>query len=161
MTKSTKGARTGLFFGTTSGVITTLGLMVGLQAGTRSVTAVFGGVIVIAISDAMSDAMGIHLSEEADPESTRAHIWAATLSTFFSKFLIAASFALPLLWLPLDQAVAVGVAWGLLIIVVMSYLLARLQRASAWRAISEHVSIARVVIVGSHYVGVWASSVFA
>ena len=155
-----KGTRTGLFFGATSGVITTLGLMVGLQSGTGSLAAVFGGVIVIAISDAMSDAMGIHLSEEADPESTRAHIWAATLSTFVSKFFVAVSFALPLLWLPLDQAVAVGVAWGLIIISVMSYFLARLQQASVWRAVAEHVAIALVVVTISHYVGVWTRSVF-
>ena len=155
-----RGARTGLFFGATSGVITTLGLMVGLQSGTRSLAAVFGGVVVIAISDAMSDAMGIHLSEEADPESTRAHIWAATLSTFVSKFLVAVSFALPLLWLPLDQAVVVAVAWGLIIITAMSYILARLQQAPVWRAIGEHIAIALAVIAVSHYVGIWTRSVF-
>ncbi len=155
-----KGTRTGLFFGATSGVITTLGLMVGLQSGTRSLAAVFGGVVVIAISDAMSDAMGIHLSEEADPESTRAHIWAATLSTFVSKFLVAVSFALPLLWLPLDQAVVVAVAWGLIIITAMSYILARLQQAAVWRAIGEHIVIALAVIAVSHYVGIWTRSVF-
>ena len=155
-----KGTRTGLFFGATSGVITTLGLMFGLQSGTRSLAAVFGGVVVIAISDAMSDAMGIHLSQEADPDSTRAHIWAATLSTFVSKFVVAVSFALPLLWLPLDQAVAVGVAWGLIIITVMSCLLARLQQASVWRAVAEHVAIALAVVTISHYVGVWTRSVF-
>ncbi len=83
-----KGTRTGIFFGATSGVITTVGLTVGLQAGTQSVTAVFGGVIVIAVSDSMSDALGIHLAQEADPESTRAHIWAATLWAFVSKFLV-------------------------------------------------------------------------
>ena len=155
-----KGTRTGLFFGATSGVITTLGLMVGLQSGTRSLAAVFGGVVVIAISDAMSDAMGIHLSEEADPESTRAHIWAATLSTFVSKFLVAVSFALPLLWLPLDQAVVVAVAWGLIIITAMSFILARLQQAPVWRAIGEHIAIALAVIAVSHYVGIWTRSVF-
>ncbi len=155
-----KGTRTGLFFGATSGVITTLGLMVGLQSGTGSLAAVFGGVIVIAISDAMSDAMGIHLSEEADPESTRAHIWAATLSTFVSKFFVAVSFALPLFWLPLDQAVVVAIAWGLIIITVMSYFLARLQQAPAWRAVGEHIAIALVVIAISHYVGIWTRSVF-
>jgi hypothetical protein len=32
------GARTGLFFGATSGVITTIGLIVGLNSGTRSIT---------------------------------------------------------------------------------------------------------------------------
>ncbi|NIO43911.1 MAG: hypothetical protein GTO41_29450 [Burkholderiales bacterium] len=155
-----RGKRTGLFFGATSGVITTLGLMVGLQAGTQSLAAVFGGVVVIAISDAMSDAMGIHLSEEADPESTSSQIWSATLTTFFSKLLVAISFAVPLLWLPLEQAVVVGVLWGLTIIIVMSYVLARLQQASVLRAIGEHVFIALAVVVVSHYVGTWARTAF-
>lgn len=155
-----KGTRTGLFFGATSGVITTLGLMVGLQSGTQSLAAVFGGVIVIAISDAMSDAMGIHLAQESDPDSTRAHIWAATVWTFASKFVVAISFALPLLWLPLERAVLVAVAWGLLIISVMSFFLARMQQASPWRAIGEHVAIALAVIVLSHFVGLWVRQSF-
>jgi VIT1/CCC1 family predicted Fe2+/Mn2+ transporter len=155
-----KGTRTGLFFGATSGVITTLGLMVGLEAGTQSLAAVFGGVVVIAVSDAMSDAMGIHLSEEADPESTRAHIWAATMWTFIAKFVVSISFSLPLLWMPLKPAVIVGVAWGLIIITVMSYFLARLQQAPVWRAIGEHLAIALVVIAVSHYVGIFTRSVF-
>jgi len=44
-----KGARTRLFFGATSGVITTIGLIVGLYSGTRSLAAVLGGMLVIAI----------------------------------------------------------------------------------------------------------------
>jgi VIT1/CCC1 family predicted Fe2+/Mn2+ transporter len=153
-----KGTRTGIFFGATSGVITTVGLMVGLQSGTQSVTAVFGGVAVIAVSDSLSDALGIHLAQEADPESTRAHIWAATLWAFVSKFLVAISFVVPLLLLPLDQAVQAGVIWGLMVVTAMSYFLARMQHTSAWRAVGEHVSIALVVIVLSHYVGVLVHS---
>jgi hypothetical protein len=153
-----KGTRTGIFFGATSGVITTVGLMVGLQAGTQSFTAVLGGVVVIAVSDSMSDALGIHLAQEADPESTRAHIWAATLWAFVSKFLVAISFALPLILLPLDQAVLVGVVWGLTIVTFMSYFLAHMQQTSAWRVVGEHVSIALVVIALSHYVGVLVRS---
>ena len=63
------GARTGLFFGATSGVITTIGLIVGLNSGTQSITAVLGGILVIAVADAMSDALGIHLAEEANPNT--------------------------------------------------------------------------------------------
>ena len=62
------GARTGLYFGATSGVITTIGLIAGLNAGTNSVAAVLGGILVIAVADSLSDALGIHLAEEADPE---------------------------------------------------------------------------------------------
>ena len=74
-----KGARTRIFFGATSGVITTIGLIVGLHAGTESLVAVLGGILVVAIADAMSDAMGFYLVQEADPEATNDHIWAATI----------------------------------------------------------------------------------
>ena len=68
------GLRTGIFFGATSGVITTLGLIAGLNAGTKSLTAVLGGILVIAVADAMSDALGIHLAEESDPQTTTQHV---------------------------------------------------------------------------------------
>ena len=40
----------GFSFGLTSGVITTLGLMVGLHSGTNSKLAVMGGILTIAIA---------------------------------------------------------------------------------------------------------------
>ena len=43
--------RIGLSFGLTSGVITTLGLMVSLYAGTQLPTAVLGGIFTIAVAD--------------------------------------------------------------------------------------------------------------
>lgn len=156
-----KGARTGLFFGATSGVITTVGLIAGLHAGTRSVTAVLGGIFVIAFADAMSDALGIHLAEEADPHATTAHIWSATISTFFAKFVFSISFAVPLLVLPLGQAVVASVVWGMLVIAVLSYFLARAQKASPLAIVAEHLGIALVVVVLSHLIGEWVSRTFA
>ena len=155
------GARTGLFFGATSGVITTLGLITGLRAGTHSVAAVLGGIFVIAVADAMSDALGIHLAEEANPDATTQHIWAATISTFFNKFIFALSFAVPLLLLPLDQAVLASLAWGMLVIVVLSFFLARAQGASPLLIIAEHLGIAIAVVILSHIIGVWVSKTFA
>jgi VIT1/CCC1 family predicted Fe2+/Mn2+ transporter len=156
-----KGARTGLFFGASSGVITTLGLIVGLYAGTQSLVAVLGGIFVVAIADAMSDALGIHLAQEADPDSTEEHIWAATLTTFFTKLIVALTFALPLLWLPLQPAVIVSVVWGMSVIVILSVFLARLQRVSPVPIVAEHVGIAIVVVAVSHFVGGWVQQVFA
>ncbi len=45
--------RKGFGFGLTSGIITTLGLIVGLHSSTHSKLAVIGGVIIIAIADAL------------------------------------------------------------------------------------------------------------
>jgi VIT1/CCC1 family predicted Fe2+/Mn2+ transporter len=156
-----KGARTGVFFGATSGVITTVGLIAGLYAGTDSVVAVLGGILVIAVADAMSDALGIHLAQEADPDSTNEHIWSATISTFVTKFVVAITFAVPLLWLPLDTAVIVSMCWGLLVIAVLSIALARAQQNSALPVVLEHLGIAIAVIVISHYIGVWVHAAFA
>lgn len=155
-----EGARTGLFFGATSGVITTIGLIAGLNAGTQSLAAVLGGIFVIAVADAMSDALGIHLAEEADPETSHGHVWSATITTFLTKFIFSLSFAIPLLLLPLDTAVLASVIWGMLVIILLSYFLAKAQHASPVMIIAEHLFIAMLVVVLSHLIGVWVNNTF-
>lgn len=155
------GARTGLFFGATSGVITTIGLIVGLNSGTQSVIAVLGGILVIAVADAMSDALGIHLAEEANPNTDHGHVWSATIMTFLTKFVFSISFAIPLLLLPLGPAVIASVVWGLFVIVLLSYFLAKAQGESPLYIIGEHAGIAVLVVVLSHYIGVWVAATFS
>ena len=74
----------GVSFGLTSGAITTLGLMVGLHSETKSAAVVLGGILTIAVADAFSDALGIHISEKgenqhASPYRRRfpARLWAS------------------------------------------------------------------------------------
>ncbi len=156
----TDGARIGLFFGATSGVITTIGLITGLNSGTQSIAAVLGGILVIAVADSMSDALGIHLAEEADPATDHEHVWQATITTFLTKFVFAISFAIPLLLLPLGLAVIVSISWGMLVIIVLSYFLARSQNESPWSIILEHLGIAILVVILSHFIGVWVARTF-
>ena len=104
--------KTGLSFGLTSGIITTLGLMVGLHAGTNSRLAVMGGIITIAVADAFSDAVGIHISEESENRHTEREIWESTLSTFFFKFIFALTFIVPVAVLALSTAIMVSIIWG-------------------------------------------------
>lgn len=154
------GARTGLYFGATSGVITTLGLLTGLYAGTGAVNAVLGGILVIAVADSMSDALGIHLAEEADPNTTSAHVWSATISTFIAKFVFAISFAVPLLLLPLRTAVIASVVWGMSVIMVLSYFLAKSAQERPLPIILEHLGIAMLVVLLSHLIGAWVGANF-
>lgn len=154
------GARTGIFFGATSGVITTVGLLTGLNAGTQSLAAVLGGILVIAVADAMSDALGIHLSEEADPNKSHNQVWVATIFTFLTKFIFASSFAVPLLLLPLQRAVVASIAWGMTVITVLSYFLAKAQHERPLPIILEHLGIALAVVVLSHLIGAWVGANF-
>jgi len=150
--------KTGLCFGMTSGIITTLGLMVGLHSGTHSRLVVLGGILTIAIADAFSDALGIHISEEAEGIHTESEIWASTLSTFLSKFCFAMTFVVPVLLFELSAAILVSVAWGLLVLSLLSFQIARDQKTSPWKVVGEHLLIALVVIAITHYVGEWIAT---
>jgi VIT1/CCC1 family predicted Fe2+/Mn2+ transporter len=153
--------KTGFNFGLTSGIITTLGLMVGLEAGTHSTLAVIGGILTIAIADSFSDALGIHISEESKNRHTGKEIWEATVSTFFSKFIFAMVFIVPVLLFELYTAVIVSVVWGLLAISVLSFVMARKQKEAAWKVVGEHLAIAITVIIVTHYAGEWIALTFA
>ena len=150
-----RGSRSGVYFGATSGVITTVGLMVGLNAGTESPAAVIGGVLVIAVADGMSDALGMHLAQESDPAVQTRHVWGATVSTFLAKFLVTSTFLVPLLVFPLTRGVTVGVGWGLVLLTAVSVSLARTRGVRALPVVAEHLTIGGLVVALSHVLGRW------
>ncbi|MBW1775988.1 MAG: hypothetical protein JRI76_06765 [Deltaproteobacteria bacterium] len=147
--------RTGISFGLTSAVITTLGLMVGLTSGTHSRVVVLAGILTIAIADAFSDALGIHISEEAKNVHTPAQIWVATLATFLAKFLFAMTFLVPVLLFSLFTAVLISICWGMLILTILSYIIAKAQNEPPWKIIGEHLVIGTLVILLTHWTGDW------
>ena len=151
----------GLSFGLTSAIITTLGLMVGLYSGTHSKLAIIGGILTIAIADAFSDALGIHVSEESENKHTRKEIWQSTIATFLSKFIFALTFIIPVLLFELSIAVVISVIWGLSILCILSFRIAKGQKIRPCKAVLEHLIIAVAVIVITYYVGNWISTIFS
>jgi vacuolar iron transporter family protein len=114
----------GLGFGLTSGIITTLGLIIGLFSSTHSRGVILGGIIIIAIADGLSDALGMHISEESNSTNEK-KVWNSTLWTFISKLIVALSFILPVIIFSLLNAILFSIAWGLALIGVFSYYIAK------------------------------------
>ena len=152
--------KTGLSFGLTSAIITTLGLMVGVYSGTRSRLAVIGSILVIAIADAFSDSLGIHISEESENKYTSKEIWESTLYTFLSKFVFGITFVVPVIIFELHLAIIISGIWGFLLLTIFSLYLAKTQKTAAWKVIIEHISVAIVVIFITHYTGVLIRNIF-
>jgi VIT1/CCC1 family predicted Fe2+/Mn2+ transporter len=149
----------GFSFGITSGIITTLGLIVGLNSSTHSSVVIISSILVIAIADSMSDAFGIHISEESGNNHSQKEIWESTIATFLSKFIFALTFAIPILFLELSTAVIVSVLWGLGLIVIFSYYIAKQQKKiKPYKIILEHLIIAIIVIVLTNYIGDWIAT---
>ncbi len=153
--------KVGISFGLTSGVITTLGLVVGLYASTNMRLAAIGGVVIIAVSDSLSDALGIHVAEEAENKHTPREVWESTFSTAAAKFLVTSTFIVPLLFLGQTGAILTSIAWGYLLIGVFSYYISRNGDTSPWKVVVEHFTIATLVVAATHFLGLWISRVFA
>ena len=150
----------GFGFGLTSGIITTLGLIVGLNAGTHSKMVVFGGILFIAIADSLSDALGIHISEESTHKKPGKEIWESTISTFLFKLIFALTFVIPILFLRLQSAIIVSVIWGFFLLTIFSFHIAKKNKDKPIKVIGEHLSIATIVIILTHFIGNWISNVF-
>lgn len=143
----------GMSFGLTSGIITTLGLIVGLNSGTHSKVIIIGGILTIAVADAFSDALGIHVSEEAENKHTEKEIWESTICTFLAKFIFAISFLVPIILLPLGTAIIASIIYGLFLLGIFSFYIADTKNGSRWKAVAEHLAIAMVVIILTNYIG--------
>ena len=145
--------KVGMGFGLASATITTLGLMMGLESSTGSRIAVLGGILTIAIADACSDALGVHIAKESEGNFTHHEVWQATFATFFFKAVFAGTFLIPVILLPLKMALVASIIWGVIILFFQSFMLARSENKKIWPIVSEHLMIAAVVVVSTHYLG--------
>lgn len=152
--------RTGIGFGITSAVVTTLGLMVGVHSSTHSFLAVIGGVISIALADAFSDALGIHISEESEGVHSKKEVWWATFFTLITKLSIGLTFVVPLLIFELSTAVWVSVTWGLFLLAGYTFVISRKNNESPYRPVIEHLALAVFVVILTNYIGSFIGGVF-
>lgn len=150
----------GMNFGITSGVITTLGLLVGLAAGSEIKSVVIAGILTIAIADSLSDALGIHISQESDKKNSQKQVWESTIATFLTKFIFACTFVVPVLLFPLLRAVIGSSIRWLAIITFVSYKIAKSQNKNPWHSIREHVLITIIVIFLTYLTGVGINKLF-
>ena len=150
-----KSHKAGLGFGIASGIITPLGLIVGLYSGTKSSLVIIGGILTIAVADAFSDSLGVHVSKETDHTYSRREIWEATLTTFASKFLFALMFVVPFLIFSVKTGVIVSIISGMILLSTFSSYIAKQRGESPWHAIGEHLGIASIVIAMTYFLPIW------
>ena len=144
--------RSGLGFGVTSGIVTTAGLIVGLGSGTHSTLAVLGGIVALAVSDGLSEAMGLHVAKKAENAPKRDAL-ESTLGLLASKFFTTLTFAIPILLTNLKTALVIDVVWGLLLLAALTAGLPDHGNRGVWREVAEHEAIAIVVIAAAYATG--------
>jgi len=158
--KDDKALVGGISFGLTSAVITTIGVMVGLAAGTESKMVVIGGILTVAIADSFSDALAMHLSEESSLKRAEKYYLESAFATFLSKFFFTLAFIIPVVLFEIDTAVIISVAIGFVLLGILSYFAAKRQKIAPFKAMAEHWIVAAVVVALTHFGGRFIESVF-
>ncbi len=158
-TRESRPFQTRFSFGATSAIITNLALIVGLNTLAHPKPSIIGSMLVIALADNLSDSTGIHIYQESEYLSPR-EVWLSTLTNFATRVVVSLTFIVLVLALPIKIAVACSVPWGLSLLTIISYTIAKDRKVNPCVAMVEHIAIAIFVIIASNFAGKWAISVF-
>lgn len=116
-------------FGATSAIVTSLAFIVGLSKNVNSKLFIIGSLLVIAIADNISDSLGIHIYQESELKEPKV-VRVSTISNFLIRFLVVIIFVLLAAFLPITYSVIVSLVYGISLLVVLSYLIAKEQRVN-------------------------------
>ncbi|OGC68470.1 hypothetical protein A2364_02370 [candidate division WWE3 bacterium RIFOXYB1_FULL_43_12] len=150
----------GVGFGTASGIITTLGMIVGLYSSSSDRLAIIGGIFTVSVADALSDALGEHISEESKKHPSIVDVRNITISTFFSKLLIGLSFVIPFILLPINSAVVISVIYSALVLTMLSLRISKRTGQNRYEVITEHLLIGLAVVIITFFLGKWVETAF-
>jgi VIT1/CCC1 family predicted Fe2+/Mn2+ transporter len=138
--------------GATAAITTSMGLIAGLAQGDGAKTSIITGLLIVAIADNISDSLGIHIYKESEGASKH-DINSFTYGNFIARLFIAFTFVLIVLLLSSRAAFIVSSIWGLVLLAVLSYLIAKGKGTNPFLEIAWHLAVALMVIVGSQLLG--------
>jgi len=139
-------------FGATAAIVTSIGLIIGLDAATASKATILSGLLIVAIADNLTDSLSVHIYQESEQLEPRA-AFHATLTNFAARLGLSLSFVFLMVILPFHVAVVASILWGLLLLTGLSYVVARTRKLPVLREIAKHLAVAAVVILSSKMVG--------
>jgi VIT1/CCC1 family predicted Fe2+/Mn2+ transporter len=146
-------------FGATSAIVTSLAFIVGLSKNPNPRLAIIGSLLVIAVADNISDSLGIHIYQESELLDYKV-VRSSTFFNFLTRFLVMLIFILSVAFLPIKYAVIFSIVYGISLLSILSYFIAREQKVNPYSAILKHDAIAILVIILSGFLGVWIVSIF-
>jgi VIT1/CCC1 family predicted Fe2+/Mn2+ transporter len=146
-------------FGGTAAIVTSMGLITGLDAAASSRQSIASTLLIVALADNLSDSLSVHVYQEAEQLDSR-EAYRSTLANFVTRLLVALSFVVLVITLPRDSLVAVTLAWGFLLLALLTFRIARARGARVGKEIAKHVVIAAIELVISRWLGAWIAGSF-
>jgi hypothetical protein len=147
-------------YGGTAAVVTSMALIGGLGAADATKPVIVSALLIAALADNLTDALSIHMFQESErlPEHDA---FRGTVSNFVTRLLLCISFVALVGSFPLAQVARIATAWGMLLLAILTYLVARERRAKPWLEVVKHLFIASAVIIVSGAIGHWIGAVLS
>lgn len=144
-------------FGGTAAIVTSTGLIVGLDTATISREILITSLLIVGIADNLTDMLSVHIYQESEglPKQQALN---TTIANFGVRLSVCLSFVGIVALLPMQIAMAVAVGWGLLLLAGITYLVAKARRARILPEIVKHAAVAVAVIILSRMIGAWLPS---
>jgi len=138
-------------YGSTAAIVTSMALIVGLGSLKNSRASLIAALLVIAITDNITDSFSIHIYQESTSETKSTKTIAIT--NYVARLIVASSFILIAIILHSNLCKVIAVIWGMTLLISLSYLIVRKRNTNVGREIMSHILLALVVIVVSQLLG--------
>jgi hypothetical protein len=133
-------------FGGTAAIVTSMALITGLNAVGTGRSILITSLLIAALADNITDSLSIHIYQESELLDEQ-DAFIGTLSNFFTRFIGSLSFVLIVVVFPPEVVVLGSIVWGMLLLSVLSFLLARERNVGVISEIFKHLTVAAAVLV--------------
>lgn len=141
-------------------------LIGGLAAAEATKPVIVSALLIAALADNLTDSLSIHIFQESgEPQLSRQSgrsvqlaekdAVTGTLTNFIARFLLCLSFVLLIVMLPFQHIIAESIAWGVLLLTALIFLVARERGIKPFPEIMKHLLLAFTVIATSIVIGYW------
>jgi VIT1/CCC1 family predicted Fe2+/Mn2+ transporter len=141
-------------FGTPAAIVTSVALIVGLGAAASDRAAVTGSLLILALADNLTDALGVHIYQESERLDER-EAFRTTLANFLTRLLVSLTFVGLVLTTHEPATSYLGATWGLILLAGLSHQIAKVRGVSPLSEIAKHCAVALAVIALSDAIGTW------
>lgn len=131
-------------FGVTSAIMTSLVLVIGF-GGTDDNMVLITALLIIAIAENISDSFGIHIYQESKQINSK-EVKKTTITSFLAKMLTTFVFILFVIFLPTNLATIFSIAFGIIILIIISYIISKIQKINPYHSIISHLTIAIILM---------------
>jgi hypothetical protein len=144
-------------FGGAAAIVTSMALIAGLNAAGVGRASVISALLIAAVADNLTDSLSVHMYQESERlEQKKAFI--GTMTNFGTRLVICLSFVLIVAVFPVPGAVLWGLVWGMSLLAILSYILARHRGVSGLSEVGKHLGVAFTIILVSKIVGHWIAT---